>query len=356
MTTKYLSWSLVIPTYQRETVLLRCLHLAAEQTYPPKEIIVVDGSPQWQHTYEIVRQQLVPYHPQIHWQYVQANRLSSAAQRNQGIDLTTSDVVFLIDDDSLMYPDCAEKVMHIYTADTEQQVAGIMPFLSAIPPDQVQQQSTNTPNSFNLLKLKMKLRGMAKRWIKDNDIFIPYDFKFYIYPLPSQLENMPVHCVPMMHGARMSYRKAILQTIRFEETLERYAVNEDNDVCYRASRCGLLLQALDANICHLQAHHGRLSRFATTALWGLNQVVLHRFHGSDLEKFKHQFVKLVWRRIFTQTLKDFLDRRWRFPSTRGAMFALRHYQTVLSHTPEELKTWYPQFQQQLIEHDQHFQE
>ncbi len=358
MIAKLLSWSLVIPTYQREAVLLRCLGLAASQTYPPKEIIVVDGSPEWQQTRQKIQQQFVPKYPKIRWQYVQAKRLSSSAQRNQGIELNTADIIFLIDDDSLMYPNCAEKVLHIYTTDTEHQVAGIMPFLSAIPPDQTNDTKSIHKQSFfkhRLLKLKMKLRGMGKRFIKDNNIFIPYDFKFYTYPLPKLIQHMPVHCVPMMHGARMSYRKEILQEIRFEETLERYAVNEDNDVCYRASRCGLLLQALDAKICHLQAHHGRLSRFATTALWGLNQVVLHHFHSADLEKFKQQFVKLLWRRIFTQTLKDFLDGRWLFPSTQGAIFALRHYQIVLSHTSEDLKTWYPKFQQKLIEQDQRFQ-
>jgi hypothetical protein len=40
-----LPWALVVATYMREDVLLRCLRLGAAQTQPPIEIIVVDSSP-----------------------------------------------------------------------------------------------------------------------------------------------------------------------------------------------------------------------------------------------------------------------------------------------------------------------
>lgn len=346
-----LTWSLVIPTYQREAILLRCLRLAAQQTLAPKEIIVIDASPAWEITRANIMQEFVATHSTIDWQLRQANRLSSAAQRNQGIDLATADIIFLIDDDSFMYPDCAEIVMRIYAQDTEHQVAGIMPALEFLPPDRVHQSHTDQKSAMILKKLRViqgTLRTQAKRWIKDHDIFIPYDFSFPKYLLPETLKDMRVHPVQMIHGARMSFRRDILQQIRFEETLERYAVNEDNDVCYRASRLGMLLQALPARICHIESPEGRLSRFTTTALWGLNQAVLHRFHSPDLARFKPLFRNLLWRRLWTQTLKDLLDRRWSLPSTRGIWFALQHYEEVLAKTPAELRAWYPQFQQTLI--------
>jgi len=61
---------------------------------------------------------------------------------------------------------------------------------------------------------------------------------------------------------------------------------------------------------------------------------------------------LLWQRLFTQTMKDILDRRWSLPSTRGIIFALRHYEAILSKTPDELRVWYPQFQQALISRDE----
>jgi glycosyltransferase involved in cell wall biosynthesis len=361
--TEMLSWALVIPTYQRQTILLRCLSCAVQQTLPPKEIIVIDASPDWEATYHQVMQTLANQHPSIDWKYLPANRLSSAAQRNQGIDLATADIIFLIDDDSLMYPECAQEVIRLYAQDTQHQVAGIMPKLEALPPDSQEQSGAvnKNPISFrsklaNGMKIfQAKLRYFAKQLIKDDDIFIPYDFAFPQYTLPETLKNMATHPVPMIHGARMSYRREILTQVRFEETLERYAVNEDNDVCYRASRLGMLLHALQARICHLQTPEGRLTRFTTTALWGLNQAVLHRFHSTDLQRFNQRFRKLLWQRLWTQALKDILDRRWTLPSARGIGFVLRHYPAILAMTPEVLRAEYPAFQQRLINRDPHKQ-
>ncbi len=359
--TEKLNWALVIPTYKREAVLLRCLRFAAQQTLPAKEIIIVDASPDWDKTRDKIIHELAAKYPAIDWQYVQAKRASSAAQRNQGIELASADIVFLIDDDSFMYPDCAEEVLGIYAQDTAHQVAGIMPKLEALPPDSEPASQLENADKLNdkpssklsdkFKIIQVKLRAFAKRLIGDDDIFIPYDFAFPKYTLPEALKDMATHPVPMIHGARMSYRRSILAQVRFEEALERYAVNEDNDVCYRASRLGMLLHALKARICHVQDSQGRLSRFTTTALWGLNQAVLHRFHSSDIVRFKKRFVKLLWLRLFTQTIKDVLDRRWRLPSTRGVWFALRHYKEILSKTPEELRVWYPLFQQSLIRRD-----
>ena len=358
-TTDQLTWAVVIPTYQRQAVLLRCLRCIAQQTLSPQEVIVVDASPDWQSTRDQVQQELAVQYPTIDWQYVPASRASSAAQRNQGIDLTHAEIIFLIDDDSFMYPNCAEEVVRIYAQDTEHQVAGIMPFLEPLPPDsQPNRQKTNhtnNPKYFNLFNkltiFRTKLRAIAKRLIKDDDIFIPYDFVFPKYTLPETLKNLAVHPVPMIHGARMSYRREILTQVRFEETLERYAVNEDNDVCYRASRLGMLLHALTARICHIETGEGRLTRLTTNALWGLNQAVLHRFHSADLPRFKKLFLKLLWRRLVTQTIKDILDRRWTLPSTRGLWLVLRYRDEIFSRTPAELRFWYPQFQQDLIQRD-----
>ena len=350
MPTQNLTWSVVIPTYKREQVLLKCLTFVAQQTLLAKEIIVVDASPEWELTKKFVQQDLAIKYPQINWLYVKANYASSATQRNQGIELSSADIIFLIDDDSFMYPNCTKEVVSIYAQDTKHQVAGIMPKLENLPPD-IKISSSSDKSTINFKIITTKLRALAKKIIKDDNIFIPYDFSFPKYSLPTELKEVAAHPVPMIHGARMSYRREILQKIKFEETLRRYAVNEDNDVCYRASRIGMLLHAVNAQIFHLQDSNSRLSRFTTTALWGLNQTVLHRFHNNDIQRFKTVFKKLLWQRLLTQTIKDILDRRWSLPSTRGIWFVMRNYQQILLKTPEELQIWYPKFQQILLDKD-----
>ncbi len=130
-----LTWSLVIPTYMRAHILPRCISLAVNQTRPPHEIIIIDGSPDW----EVTRQKITDIVAQsglnIVLHYEKATQASSTTQRNQGVDLATGDVLFLIDDDSLMYPSCAEEVMKVYEADFEHKILGVSAIQNTTPPD-----------------------------------------------------------------------------------------------------------------------------------------------------------------------------------------------------------------------------
>ncbi len=356
-----LTWSAVIPTYNREPILLQCLRLLAQQTQPPKEVIIIDASPNWQQLHPNLIHTCTQLNPHINWQHHPAQQLSSATQRNQGIAKATADILFLIDDDTFLYPDCAQQIMAIYELDTQQQFIGIMPGLVPLPPPLSTPNSPHSPTPPKPSKnwqshwktLHTRARSYAKRWIGDHAIFIPYHFEFPRHPFPPHLREKGIHPVPLFHGARMTFRRKIFQHLQFEDLFIRYAVNEDNDLCYRASQLGLLVQFPQAQVCHIQAGTARLSRFTATVLWGLNQAVLHRLHSPDPPRFQHLFRKLLWKRLLTQTLKDLLDRRWSLPSTRGILFILRHFPHIFNKTPETLRPWYLQFQHQLLEQDRH---
>src|SRR5437762_11890391 len=97
-----LSWALVVATYERDQILPRCVRLAIEQTRPPAEVIIVDASPNWEKTRDRLLADFAHSRPEIRWVYVSAERPSSTAQRNQGTRLAHSDILFILDDDSLM--------------------------------------------------------------------------------------------------------------------------------------------------------------------------------------------------------------------------------------------------------------
>jgi GT2 family glycosyltransferase len=357
--TEKLDYGLVIPTYKREAILPRCLRLAAEQTVAPKEIIVVDASPDWEKTRHQIMQELAAKYPAIDWKYVQTKRASSAAQRNQGIDLATADILFLIDDDSLMYPDCAEEIMRIYTRDVDKKVLGIMSFLAPIPPSS--DSESEKPIDDNKMDktlvswfrekkwplLRFKLIKMINPLIKNCSLLPPYDHPpiRHEFKIP---DDIRAHRVPDLPGCAMTFRRQVFEKIQFEETLERYAVSEDIDVSYRVARLGVLLCALNARICHMKAEGGRLSRFAVAVLIQFNMIVLHRFHNTHFDEFKNNLRPLLLKRMMQLTLKDLLAGSWSFPSTRGMFFVLLNYKRLLSKSIEELKSWYPQFQQELI--------
>src|SRR6185436_20169250 len=120
-----INWGLVVCTYRRADVLLRCLRAAVRQTVPPAEIIVVDASPDWQDTRDRVMREIAADAPAMNWRYVKADVPSLPAQRNQGIALATADILFMIDDDSILFPDCAEEILNVYAADTNHQIAAV---------------------------------------------------------------------------------------------------------------------------------------------------------------------------------------------------------------------------------------
>jgi glycosyltransferase involved in cell wall biosynthesis len=187
-----LTWALVVATYMREDVLPRCLRLGAAQTRPPLEIIVVDSSPGWESTRERVLHEIAPRWPGIRWHYVKAERRSSASQRNQGIRAASADVVFLFDDDSLMYPDCAAEIMRVYGADNGRSVVGVNATNVAAPPDASPGSEVSVPTEFRTAKNYGPVARWVRRQLRADDIFIPYDRSFPAHPLPTTVAALAV--------------------------------------------------------------------------------------------------------------------------------------------------------------------
>lgn len=350
-----LSWGLVIATYNREKILPECLKLAIAQTRLPSEIIVVDASANWQDTRDRVWREVVPTAPNLRWVYEAATQRGLTQQRNQGIRLATADIVFLIDDDSLMYPTCAEQIMRVYEADEQGVVRGVQASLTEQPPsdvaiaDERKQTGWSKDSSSDLRRWIWKhifLMDISKLWI-------PYDGALpqHPLPLPAALARLNVYSMPMFHGCRMTYRReAIAQTL-FEPLLRYYAAIEDADASYRVSRQGILLEAPDAKLHHFNSGSGRLSRYQVAALSALNQVACLRKHSNDLQRDRRKFRWLMARRTIAELLKDGLSRRWSLPQVRGTLTAWRYAQQIFALSLTELEQWYPRFQQALLTSD-----
>lgn len=341
-----LTWGLVIATYQRAHILPRCLRLAAEQTRPPKEIIVVDASPDWQTTRQQVRQELAPYWSTIPLTYVQGRQASATIQRNQGIDLATADVLFLIDDDSLMYPDCAEHIMQVYEADRTQAIQGVSAIHVPTPPEDL-----SAPESRLVARPPQQtwLRRLAKRLLNtEGSFFLPYDRVAPIHPLPAHLSQQPIAPIQVMAGYAMTFRRQIFQQERFSEVLERYTCGDDQDLSYRVSRHGALVNALEARLCHLAIAGGRLSPYQVAILAALNPAVLQQFYSSHRAYTNRRWRKILQHRIVINLIKEWVDHDWSFSRTRGNWFALGQLRRIYRQSPADLQVWYPQFQQQII--------
>ena len=340
-----LNWALVVATYNREDVLPRCLRLAAAQSRPPLEIIVIDASPGWESTRERVLGEIAPLWPGIRWRYVKAERRSLTFQRNQGAREVSAGVVFFFDDDSLMYSDCAAEIMRVYDADLDRSVAGINATNMGVPPDGPGSHMKAT--EFTTAKNYGHVARWARRWLRAEDIHVPYDRPLDARPLPAVVAALPIDRWVTAAGWGMTFRREIVLAEPFEEILINYAAGEDTDMGFRAQRHGVYVAARDARLCHLGHATGRAPTFVWAVCNMLNPVVLSALNSTDRRRLPMLHRQMLARRVLLSVAKDVYYGRWTLPTARGAVVALSMVGTVFLKSEQGLRSWYPKFQRDL---------
>ncbi|MGC8785923.1 MAG: glycosyltransferase family 2 protein [Anaerolineae bacterium] len=213
-------FSLIIPTYNRQALLRRCLTAAITQHYSDYEVIVVDDG-STDNTKEVVRDEF----PQVYYIRQESNR-GPAAARNRGIAAATGEIIAFTDDDCLVPADFLVRLAEGYQQYPE--VAGVGGYLEA-PEDVLQQ-----------------------------NIF-------------ARFEAYVTHCVyhagtePYVGGFEcpaggtnsMSYRREVLLEVGgFDETFP-YAAGEDADLKWRVAEQGYRLLYVPVKVAHLQPYHFR---------------------------------------------------------------------------------------------------
>lgn len=362
-----LQWGLVIATKDRLDILVTCVELALTQTRPPMEVVVADSSADWSKHAEIIGD-VVRRFPGIRFVYEQGQAPSLTVQRNQAIARSTADILFMIDDDSLMHPDCAAHIMAGYEADTAGVLGGIQASLSPDVPQgaQVSQARKQTGNDVsaggaNTRKRKTLLTRLgqwAKRYVllmNMEEMFIPYRMNqggraAFVNPpaLPPELTRCALVPATLFHGCRMTYRRAVIAKHQFDPLLLYYCPGEDVDASYRVSGSAQLATAQSALLHHYTASSGRIDRYKTTILSTLNQGVMLSRHASNKGQAKQDFLRLMRRRLVAEFIKDGLSRRFDFPQMRGLLAARKQALAAFAMRPDELASWYPKMQEQIV--------
>jgi GT2 family glycosyltransferase len=344
-----MTWALVLATYNRAHLLPHCLRLVAQQSWPPIEIIVVDASPDWQQTKQAIIPPLQKANPTITFTYLKAVRASTPAQRNQGIDVASADVVFLFDDDTLMYRDCAGEIMSLYEADKENRVAGIQALLLPKPPHEADATSLSDmryngrPDGIYGVSINPLVR-LGHRALSAEYYIEVYDSHSKPKQIPTALASMPIAHATTLAGMRMTFRRSVIARVRFDELLEGYAAYEDFDASLRAARLGVLLTALRARVCHLKSSAARLSPRISAHLASLNWAVLLRLNSSDISHAKRAYERKLLKHALVDLVRDIARGRWAVPHFRGRVSAFMMLASIFRRQPDELRSWYRAYQ------------
>lgn len=101
--------SIVIPVYNRQELILRCLDSIAMQSYPPLEIIVVDNG-STDATCLTVIDWIEKQKAKKKYRLLIEDKRGATFARQKGLDNAVGDFVLFFDSDDVMNPDLIEKV------------------------------------------------------------------------------------------------------------------------------------------------------------------------------------------------------------------------------------------------------
>ena len=238
------------PDYLRDTV-----RTLVEQTVLPAELCIVDASDETTSRAEIEE---LCASVGLRLDYVHPAPRGLTVQRNVGIDRTSGDPVFLVDDDVLLAPDVHEQILAEY--------ARWGPELGGVRGAPV-----HPPSPATTTILWRKLFGMGGWWPEASGRMRR---GFFVEGVAS---SAGVRRLEYMNGWFMSYRREVFSKVRFDENLSGYAWKEDIDFSYRVAKLGyVLVQTPLARIDHRKSDVERFTPYDHQRMNLANQFYLHR--------------------------------------------------------------------------------
>jgi glycosyltransferase involved in cell wall biosynthesis len=223
--------SAIIPTKDREPVLLRTLKSLLAQSNLPCEVIIVDASSSLPSSKPIAA---LPWPQGVQINYIAAETPGAAHQRMQGIRLATSEFIFFMDDDIIFEEECVSRLFNGFTRSGK--IGGVNAMITNqhyTPPGLV------TRSMYVMLSGK-RLPTWAGMVIGPAWNLLPEDN-------PTLPEYVPVD---WLNTTCTMYRKDALPDPVFAHVFKGYSLLEDLALSIVVGRSWTLLNARTARIFH----------------------------------------------------------------------------------------------------------
>ncbi len=273
-----LTYAIVVATRNRLEALQASVPLFLGQTRPPARLVVVDRSDD--HAAVAAWLAEMALTSPIPVEVIHADLANLPHQRNLGIARVTEAVTMLPDDDSLWFPDTAERIMAVYERDATGLIGGVTGIQTMISP---LEKSKAPPSDQPLMS-----RPAIARWRNRIEAhFVPQPFNLYAHdriaallPAAGAQGLGDLRFVETIGGWRMSFRTGVLRDSGFDATLGSrvgYAQHEDKDMALQVQRAGHLLAAAPgARVMHNMHPGKRAGGFAYGFFWIFNYLYICR--------------------------------------------------------------------------------
>lgn len=238
-----------IPTFNRRDILIKCFQHISKQIRLPDEIIVADSSPDANETQEILRKEVPEIWKQCKINYIVAPK-GISLQRNIVLDNLNTDILFYLDDDTLISPDYIEKIMEVYEADHKNRLGGIQGNST---------EGRGKESGEKKARFRLPNPHQIIQWLRINYAGGFYPEEYYKpLPIPDGLEKFHLSPVRTLYGCVMSFRSIYAKQFRFNELFKFYSFLEDFDFSYKIGRNHPLVKCENAYALHVGSLGGRL--------------------------------------------------------------------------------------------------
>jgi GT2 family glycosyltransferase len=330
------------------------VRLSLTQSFPPIEIIIVDASDNLDaHRTRIeaifathAAARLGPLPDLI---YLPSPVKSLTQQRNIAIERARGDILFLFDDDTLMFPDCAEAVIKTFAVDGDCRIAaGMAMGVPQLPGHARVDDDDRKASGTSIVGRSAIHETRLVAWIWNNIFMMSAPSHFIAYDDPRRIERADMISVgplcllslPLLSGFAMCVRAEVARKEPFDPALLSYSPAEDLDASYRFSRHGLNVLFETARVHHFEAASGRIKRRQAITLGLMNLAAFVAKNsarpGRDIPSFYLRYA----RRLLAELLKDGLSRRFTFPQFKGVLSAFRPTIAIFRHGRDGFDDWY----------------
>ena len=237
--------TLVVPTYQRPGDVLDLLDALDRIPDPPGEVVFVDGSRDERTAEALAARRGAAAH-RFDLAYVRSAP-GLTRQRNVGIDASTREFVFYLDDDCRPEPGYFRGIRDAFRQDASGKLGAVCGSIV---------NEMGKPMSLRW-KLRMFL-GLVPRRLASGR----YDETATSVPRATVAPFQGLRDVDMVPGGAVAYRRSVLQESRFSLFFDGYAQGEDLEMSLRIGRHWRLAWCGDAHVNHFHAAGGRPDSFA----------------------------------------------------------------------------------------------
>jgi len=343
-----LTWGLIICTYNRADFLFESIRYALNQSRMPTEIAIVDASDYWQET----RDRLLELYPD-HWNsvkltYQPAKVRSIPFQRNQALELTTSNVIFSLDDDIYLEKDAAENIMLAYDSDKENEIAIIGgQFTDSAPDVENHPAELESRNDLATHSFLSSLKSRLENALTLQNHFVPYGPPVRDDEPPSSINSVKLLKSGLMNGGRTTFRRDYGIQCKWSELLRYYATHEDSDFSYRMSFYGKVLVARDAGFFHADGAEDRPNRFRTNTIRVRNLMALHRVESSHRVRSAWRLTVSFLRFAGLYMLIDPARGRFSLPIVRAYLWGIALIPYFMFYPFQDFTSWYTKQQEKM---------